>query len=278
MPEGPEVSRMADEVKQFFLGKKCTKIEIKSGKYSRHGLPDNFNQFENDLPLTLANVQVHGKFMWITWEKNNKFLWDNWVQFGMTGYFCSPSFQKTSIPHIRKPEEAQECGKHGHVWFYFENNEVLVYSDQRNFGLLRWVPEPELTQKYVSDLGPDPLQENLNKEWWKLQKEKRSQKIDLATLLLDQTFVAGIGNYMRSEILWKANLHPERTWGSLNEKEFNTLLTYLEEVPRQKFEEEKKTGNLNFWVYQKKIDSEGNPVLPVKIKGRTLWVAPNKQK
>jgi DNA-formamidopyrimidine glycosylase len=278
MPEGPEVSRMADEVRQVYLNKICNKIEIKSGKYTRHGLPDNFQKFQKSLPLTLSEVNVHGKFVWFTWEKNNEFTWNTWVQFGMTGYFCSSEYEKSSIPHIRKPEEAQNCEKHGHIWFYFDNMAPLVFSDQRNFGLLRWVDNPEVTKKYVDDLGPDPLTQDLTKTWWKNELEGRTKGINISLLLLDQSFVAGIGNYLRSEILWKAGIHPERELGSLNETELNKLRETLEEVPRQKFKEEQKTGNLEFWVYKrKKGDAEGNPVQQLKIRDRTVWFAPNKQ-
>jgi hypothetical protein len=37
----------------------------------------------------------------LTWDKD----WDTWVQFGMTGYFCSPEYRPASIPHIREKEE-----------------------------------------------------------------------------------------------------------------------------------------------------------------------------
>lgn len=63
----------------------------------------------------------------------------------------------------------------------------------------------------MSQLGPDVLQKGLQPQY--LQLALRSQKYArrrLATLYLDQHFLAGIGNYLRSEILFIARLHPQR--------------------------------------------------------------------
>ena len=276
MPEGPEVARMIYEVHQHFIGKTCIRVEIRGGKYTRHGVPRGFNDFQNALPLTLKQAETHGKFAWLSWTKN----WDTWVQFGMTGYFCSSEFLPASIPHIRREEEARKCDKHGHIWFHFRDSEPLVFADQRNFGNLSWTNNPKETQDYVDKLGPDPLREELTKKWWDsaaVRLDKKPKKM-IAEILLDQTFVAGIGNYLRSEILWKAGIHPEREWGNISKKERTKLWELLEEVPREKSEEEERTGDLTFWVYQEKKDPNGNPVIPVKIKGRTVWIAPEVQK
>jgi len=281
MPEGPEVARMAAEVRQAYRGAVCTRVEIRSGKYTRHGAPQGFADFRKDLPLVLASVQVKGKFCWFSWEtKQEEPLWDTWVQFGMTGYFASQEFAKAPIPHIRSSEQAQEAEpKHGHIWFYFEKHDPLIFVDSRNFGTLRFVADPDETQEYLKKkLGPDPLRETLTREWWDEELKDRRPTTELAVLLLDQSFVAGIGNYLRAEILWKARILPSRTLGSLSPKEQKALLEALRTVPKEKAEEEEKTGDVSFWVYQrKKEDAKGHPTKQMKVKGRTVWYAPQWQ-
>jgi len=272
MPEGPEVAKMAKEVRDFYKGKTCLRIEVKSGKYSRYGLPNGMEEFNKTAPHQLKEVNVHGKFVWFSWGD-----WDTWVQFGMTGYFCSQDFEEASIPHIRDPIKARKCEKHGHIWFYFRDAKPLIFVDQRNFGLIQFVNHKE-TLGYLNELGPDPLQQDLEKKWWESQMKRRLPKTQLGSLLLDQSFVAGIGNYLRSEILWKARLHPERTLESLTKNEKLELWNALQEVPREKAEEENETGDLTFWVYRRKEDVKGNPVIPLRFKSRTIWIAHKRQK
>lgn len=265
---------MADEIRKVFVGKTCKDVEIRSGKYTRHGFPLGYDKFRESLPLELAEVHVKGKFSYWRWKnKRGEYVWDQWVQYGMSGYFCSPLYVEREIPHIRTPERAKDCSHHGHIWFLFENG-PLVFSDMRNFGHITWTENHEETLDYLNKLGPDPLEEDLTREWWVETIKTIKPKKFIADSLLDQEFLSGIGNYLRSEILWKAQLYPGKTWGELTEDERERFYVTLQSVPLEKSEEDE----LTFWVYQAKMDPNGNPVEGMKWKGRTIWYAPKVQK
>ena len=73
---------------------------------------------------------------------------------------------------------------------------------------------------FLSKLGPDVLDPNLSETFLiDHMKQPRFRAKRLHSLLLDQHFIAGIGNYLRSEILFDARLHPERKLVDLTNRE-----------------------------------------------------------
>lgn len=111
--------------------------------------------------------------------------------------------------------------KHTHVIWELDDG-FLVYEDLRRFGRLWLVKETELGEiKGLAGLGPEPLGEGLTAEW--LAGRLAGQRRPLKNLLLDQTFVAGIGNIYADEILHRAGLHPLRRANTLDEAEAAAL-------------------------------------------------------
>lgn len=79
----------------------------------------------------------------------------------------------------------------------------FYFIDVRKFARLQFAKEPRLL---LGDLGPEPLSDEFTPEW--LARALRSRRRALKPLLLDQTFVAGIGNIYADESLFRAGLHP----------------------------------------------------------------------
>ena len=66
MPEGPECRRIAESLAKFASGKKIISVEILSGRYTKK-IPSGFDALKDNLPVLVAGVGVHGKFIyWIT--------------------------------------------------------------------------------------------------------------------------------------------------------------------------------------------------------------------
>ena len=77
---------------------------------------------------------------------------------------------------------------------------------------------------YISKLGIDVLhKKSTQKALFQQLSERKFQRRELGLLLLDQKFVAGIGNYLRSEILHIANLHPDTKLADLTEEKRKEL-------------------------------------------------------
>lgn len=117
---------------------------------------------------------------------------------------------------------------HDHVVFDLDDGRQLRFSDARKFGRVYWVPDPEWI---VGGLGPEPLSEEFTPELLRQRLAGRSRQ--LKPLLLDQTFVAGVGNIYANEALWLAGLSPLRRSDSLTDQEVEQLYQGIRQALRR---------------------------------------------
>ena len=93
--------------------------------------------------------------------------------------------------------------KHDRLLFKLSENTTMVFHDPRKFGRVWLVNNPD---EVLGDLGPEPLGPDFTPQW--LFENLQQRKRQLKPLLLDQTFLAGIGNIYADEALHAARLHP----------------------------------------------------------------------
>ena len=108
--------------------------------------------------------------------------------------------------------------KHEHVILSFDDGRQLRFHDPRKFGRLNLVKDPG---KILDRLGPEPLARGFTARALGLLLKSRRRM--LKPLLLDQTFIAGLGNIYVDEALWEARLHPCRLASSLSKPEIKAL-------------------------------------------------------
>ena len=108
--------------------------------------------------------------------------------------------------------------KHDRVIFDLDDGRRLRFNDTRKFGRVYLVDDVEVVTRR---LGPEPLSEEFTPAAFERLIAKRAGR--LKPLLLDQTFVAGIGNIYADEALWLARLHPLRRADSLGDAEVRAL-------------------------------------------------------
>ncbi|MEM8931354.1 MAG: hypothetical protein AAGE94_09275 [Acidobacteriota bacterium] len=96
---------------------------------------------------------------------------------------------------------------------------------------------PELAvHDYVGKLGPDPLDDEVTGDVIADRLRDRAWSgRQLAGLLLDQGFVAGLGNYLRADILHTAAIHPKRRARDLDDGEIERLADEIVRLPRQSY-------------------------------------------
>jgi formamidopyrimidine-DNA glycosylase len=118
-----------------------------------------------------------------------------------------------------------ERGKHEHVVLDLDNGRQLRFHDTRKFGRMFLMEDPDTI---TGKLGPEPLGDDFTTDWFldHLHQKKRQLK----PLLLDQTFLAGLGNIYVDEALWEAKLHPLRLSCSLTKAEIQALHTAIRNV------------------------------------------------
>jgi len=123
--------------------------------------------------------------------------------------------------HIDLPNVPRD--KHTHVIFQLDDGRELRYRDPRKFGRMWLVDDPACV---VGALGPEPLEISV-REFHALFERRRGR---LKPLLLNQSFLAGLGNIYVDESLWYARLHPLRAAESLTRAERGRLYRAIQHV------------------------------------------------
>ena len=117
--------------------------------------------------------------------------------------------------------------KHVHAVFALDDGRELRLRDTRKFGRLA-VYSPADAERVLGTLGPEPLGEELTLP--EFRRMLRSRKARLKTLLMNQEFLAGVGNIYADEALWRARLHPLRSAAGLNAAQARALYIGLRDV------------------------------------------------
>lgn len=113
--------------------------------------------------------------------------------------------------------------KSTHLILTFEDAAKLYLTDIRHFARVQLMPVDEVAAFFAAlKMGPDAVSPEFNHDWFRTAIARR-KVARLKPLLLDQKFMAGIGNIYVDETLHRAKLHPERLASSLSEEEIERL-------------------------------------------------------
>lgn len=118
----------------------------------------------------------------------------------------------------------------------------LVFNDTRKFGRVWLVHDPD---EVVGGLGPEPLDDGFTAQM--LYENLQTRHRQLKPLLLDQSFLAGMGNIYTDEVLHKARLHPLAASDSVNREQAGALWKAIREVLQEGI---RRNGASIDWVYR----------------------------
>ncbi len=131
---------------------------------------------------------------------------------------------------------------HDRAVFWFEDGMRMAFNDARKFGRLWLVSDP---QQVTGDLGLEPFSDQFSADW--LYNELKQRRRQLKPLLLDQGFIAGLGNIYTDEALFLAGLHPLKLSAAVTRAEANRLW----EAIRSVLDEGIQTHGASIdWVYR----------------------------
>ncbi len=265
MPEGPEVRRTTDGLAECFLNKEIELLEFSSGRYRKKD-PFGYFDFCEELPRLVTGVSCKGKFIYFLFADGSSL----WNTLGMSGYW--------SAKHGRYCRAALTTTDH---W-------TMFYNDMRNFGTFKFTNSHEDLVKKLDSIGPDLLSGDVSSEQFvqRLTQGKRVNK-PISQLLMDQSVVSGIGNYLKAEILYSARISPHRLCRDITEDEFDVLFRHARSIMKFSYESGgatiknyRDTSGKNgvytrrFAVYNQKNDPLGHEVIREKTadKRTTHWV------
>ncbi|MEL6555106.1 MAG: endonuclease VIII [Cyanobacteria bacterium J06621_11] len=185
MPEGPEIRIAADKIQRAIRPRPTTDVFFAF---------DHLKPFESELTgCRVTEVETRGKAMLTHFDN------------GLSVYTHNQLYGKWMV---RKAHDYPETKRQLRFAIHNEKKSALLYSAS-DIQILS-SPEEIENHPFLSKLGPDVLSKGLMPETLLTAlQSKRHTRRRLSTLYLDQHFLAGIGNYLRSEILFVARLHPQ---------------------------------------------------------------------
>ena len=198
MPEGPEVRLAADKIANVLVDNTVEKAELL--------LPD-LERFERRLSgATVIAVDTRGKAM-LTRFDNGLTLYSHNQLYGRWYTSKRPKLPKTN----RSLRVGLHTATHSALLYSASDIAVLTAAELK-------------AHPFLQRVGPDILDESLTPAAVAARlAESRFRRRSLGALYLDQSFLAGIGNYLRSEILFTAGLHPGLRPADLAQKCLNRL-------------------------------------------------------
>ena len=264
MPEGPEVKLVSDYVNKQLKNRSITRLECISSPY-RLKYSNIIKAVNKFLPVKFVKSFCRGKNTFISLG-NNEYLA---YHLGMTGYWST----------IQK--------KHAHLKL-IAGKKTLFFHDTRRFGNIKIVNTKLINKKF--DIRLDLLN---NSGSLKLQVDFITSLIhtkrEVCKVLLDQRFFLGVGNYLKSEILYRSMIHPHTCWSKLKLEEkkiicINTrrimLKSYLSGGAQLRdFKNPNFGSSLKLDVYQRKTTDDGKIVVSdITLDKRVTYWCPEMQK
>lgn len=242
MPELPEVETIVRALRPALLGR--TILGLHSDWPAQLAEP-NQDEFDRRIHLrTVESLERRGKYLVFRLDADETLI----IHLKMSGHL--------SVEDARIPPD-----KHVHTRFSLNGDEELRFRDVRKFGRVYLVSNPD---NVLGDLGPEPLSVAFSNQW--LVEHLLSRKRILKPLLLDQTFIAGIGNIYADEALFQAKLNPERRSNSLSNSEIQGLHQSIQKVLRLGIKEEGASIDA---IYRKPDGSMGGMQDSFAVYGRT---------
>lgn len=220
----------------------------------------------------------HGKWLWLELDRGPHPLF----HFGMTGSFRARAIPPLSLKGApRREREDRWPPRFAKLELALDDGRELAFTNVRRLGrvLLRERPRDEPP---ISELGFDPLEGMPSPSRFAALLSRRSGT--LKGVLLDQTFAAGVGNWIADEVLYQARLDPRRRVGSLEEAEVRALRSKLAHVVRVAVEADAESDRYpKSWLFHHRWEkgartSRGERIARATIAGRTTAWVPSRQR
>lgn len=268
MPEGPELRYSRDFLRRILLGQEITGFQrCHTGRYSVK-LPEGFEEASSRLPFLVESIDTRGKFIWWTLVAKDGSHWYMHNTYGMSGGWFKEAGRHTCL--------IAEVG-----------DRRIFFNDPRHFGTVKFVGSEAQHLKKLRTLGPCIFDPGMTPEIFAkniLRKPSRT----IAEALMDQSVVAGVGNYLKAEILHRTGVSPWRQVSEVTAEEFLSLHAETVACAESSYRSQGATimtyrtpdgeegeAQFDFQVYGQKTCPQGHDVRNEETpEGRTSWWCP----
>ncbi len=239
MPELAEVETIVRGLRPGLVGRTILSANVLWGRTLASPSPEKFRKVVRG--QRVRGISRRAKFLVIELEDYNLL-----VHLRMSGDLI-----------LRKGKIRPE--KHDRLILTLSGKAYLAFNDTRKFGRVWLTDRPE---SVLGRLGPEPLEKGFTADW--LYENLRTRRRQLKPLLLDQTFLAGLGNIYTDESLNLAKLHPLLLANTVKPLQARALHKAIRMVLREGI---RRNGASIDWVYRggeyqnhfRVYDQEGKP-------------------
>ncbi|XP_011073394.1 formamidopyrimidine-DNA glycosylase isoform X3 [Sesamum indicum] len=222
MPELPEVEAARRALEEHCVGKRIKKSTVADDSKVIDGVSSK--DFEAALVgKTIVAAHRKGKNMWLQLDSPPFPSF----QFGMAGALYIKGVAVTKYKRSAVKDTDEWPSKYSKVFVELDGGLEFSFTDKRRFAKVRLLDNPASVPP-ISELGPDALLEPMTVD--RFYNSLTKKKIGIKALLLDQSFISGIGNWMADEVLYQSRTHPLQTASSMSKEACAALLKCINEV------------------------------------------------
>lgn len=234
MPEMPEVESIVVGIRPFVRKRKIVKVDILKGDVIKY---PSAKEYQKQLEGKVINdLTRRGKYIIMHLDDE----WLNVIHLRMTGKLL----YRTLL---------QEVDKYSCIVYYLDNGEKIIYADIRRLGTLDLIKTDELPRiKGLYSLGAEPLSKEFTVDY--LQDCLSGNKGKIKPFLLNQKYIAGLGNIYVDEALAISKIHPETIAHTLKSVEIKALHEAINKVIAEGI----KDGGTSFRDYRNGLGEKGS--------------------
>lgn len=210
MPEGPEIRRAADKIEKVLKEKTIDKVEF--------GLQPLQKWAKRLTGRKVLSLETRGKALLTHFDSGSTIYSHN---------------QLYGVWRVVKRDRLPKTNRQLRLALHTEHHSALLYSAS---DISVWDTEHIEQHPFLQRIGPDILNPNLT--WREIADRLHSKAFSgraLNSVYLDQAFLAGLGNYLRSEILFVAGIHPSRKARDLTRGQIGKLARATLEISQRSY-------------------------------------------
>ena len=221
MPELPEIEIVRRSLFKMINKAKIIAIKI-NNKNLRYKIPNTFSSQLVDEKI----LKISRRSKYLIFHFKKKLLL---IHLGMTGKLLIKNNQKNRTFKTSFYYNLDILQKHNHIYFSLSNGLILIYNDIRRFGFFKLFKTSQLNKIiFLKKLGLEPFSPIFDIKYFK--NFIKNKKKNIKNLLMDQTFVSGLGNIYVNEALFMSKIYPLRTCSNLKKKEIKNLILNIKKV------------------------------------------------
>jgi formamidopyrimidine-DNA glycosylase len=227
----------------------------------------------------VTGVKRRGKQLWMTLDRRPWPLF----HFGMTGAFRSPDQDPLQLASSPKRGDGEWPPRFPKIRLHFDDGGELVMTNKRRLGRIRLRQDPE-REAPISRLGFDPLNELPGADAFRRALTRR--RSPLKAVLLNQSFSAGVGNWLADDICYAARIDPRRRASELTPAEVEAVRRAMKSIVEKAVSVDADAARFpDGWLFHQRWGKPdgvktlaGDPIEFIEVAGRTTAWVPSQQR